>query len=332
MSVNNNHSHQPSSSESLKKINPNKSDLDFNQNEVELNTKDHTTSDSDTHCTIRINTNKQSLITSNIEANHSLESQIQREGLLTKPFIVGASVIGSSHLKSGQPCEDAFSYTQNGNMFAIAVSDGVGNTKFGGIGSNECVISIIDKVNQYFESHKFSEKKFSSKCFIVKLVRVGRNSLQLLANNNGCSINEYACTLILVIGTKESINVAHIGDGGVVAKRNGIHLELISAPNATEYANTVYPITMKGWEKKIQYSFNVKNVNCISAFTDGCQSMTLKKKNNKYSVFSNFYNPFFEYFEKLTVLEKGIRDLTELLKLKLSNYSDDDKTFVTVVL
>ncbi|MDX6284350.1 MAG: hypothetical protein QOH03_5421, partial [Kribbellaceae bacterium] len=61
--------------------------------------------------------------------------------------IVGASVVGSSHEKVGQPREDAFYWRGlPGGCLVAAISDGVGSTRHAQIAAGLAVRSVVDEI------------------------------------------------------------------------------------------------------------------------------------------------------------------------------------------
>lgn len=141
-----------------------------------------------------------------------------------------------------------------------------------------------------------------------------------------------ACTIIIVLAFADTIHVAHVGDGAVVAKTNG-EISLISKPEESEYINEVVPLTSKKWENSLRITSNVSNIECVTVFTDGCQRASLLQTKNGLQPYDRFFEPLFNYAQKLENLSKGELDIKDLLaSQKMSELSEDDKTLLILVL
>jgi hypothetical protein len=145
-------------------------------------------------------------------------------------------------------------------------------------------------------------------------------------------LRELACTIIVVLTYEDTIAVAHVGDGAVVAKTND-GLKLISEPEESEYVNEVVPLTSMEWEKSLRISAKVSGVEGVAVFTDGCQRAALLRTQNGLQPYDRFFEPLFAYAQELDNLIYGEQDIRDLLaSQKMSENSEDDKTLVISVL
>lgn len=141
-----------------------------------------------------------------------------------------------------------------------------------------------------------------------------------------------ACTIIVVLSLENSVHVAHVGDGAVVAKTTQ-GLSIISEPEECRYVNEVVPLTSKNWENSLRITSSITNVECIAAFTDGCQRASLIKAQDGLQPYELFFNPLFFYAQEIESLKQGESEIKNfLLSQKVSETSEDDKTLLILVL
>jgi hypothetical protein len=247
---------------------------------------------------------------------------------LRLPYIFGAKVSGQAHRKNGMPCQDAFSFeiVQPSHVI-IAVADGLGSAPLSDIGARCAVEAAVMTV-----SSLMAENENNASGLLKSGFAAARNNLYKNAAQEIRQVKDLACTLILVLATRETVSVAHIGDGAVVVKTPGI-IQIISEPENYEYSNVVVPLSSKGWEEALRFNTFAGPVDCIAVFTDGIQNAALQKINSSYHPFEAFFSPLFSYAMQVDDCEKADDEISELLiSPKIEDSSSDDKTLVVSVL
>lgn len=249
---------------------------------------------------------------------------------LNPPYILGASVIGQSHIRKSIPCQDACAYEiLSSGWGVIAVADGVGSASKSDSGAKVAVETAVQTAKVIITGKKSEEIDYGE--VIKEAIFSSRKVLEAKAREEQCDLNELACTMIIVLTYKDNIAVAHVGDGAVVAKTDK-GLKLISEPEELEYVNYVVPITSEEWEKHLRIK-KVSNVECIAVFTDGCQRAVLHRTENGFQPYDKFFGPLFTYAQRLHDLNIGEQEIKDLLTSeKMSKNSGDDKTLVVSVL
>lgn len=251
--------------------------------------------------------------------------------LLSTPYFFGTSVIGPLHIQRGIPCQDACAYEiLSSGWGVIAVADGLGSAPKSDIGAKSVVDAAIKTWKAAIAAKKKDEINYGE--ILREIVFSARKTLEARAIEEKCFLRELACTIIVVLTYEDTIAVAHVGDGAVVVKTND-GLKLISEPEESEYVNEVVPLTSKKWEKSLRISANVSDVECVAAFTDGCQRAALLRTQNGLQPYDRFFEPLFTYAQELDNLIYGEQDIRDLLaSQKMSENSEDDKTLVVSVL
>ncbi len=246
------------------------------------------------------------------------------------PYFFGVSIPGPDH-----PCQDANAYESiTGNFGVIAVSDGLGHASRSDIGAKLTVDTAIKCIKSEISS-KVSDDNINDNInleYIVKdtILKI-RKELEDKAIEHKCSLDDLACTAIIVAIYKNDISIAHIGDGAVVIKNNE-GLLLKSEPEEKEYINEVTSLASDEWEKALRIN-SATDVEYIVAFTDGCERAFLNKVQNKFFPYDRFFEPLISYIRDADDITKCEQDIKDFLSSeKMNNVSEDDKTVVISLL
>jgi hypothetical protein len=241
--------------------------------------------------------------------------------------VFGASVIGPLHIQARVPCQDACEYRilPSGTIL-IAISDGLGSAKNSDIGSKLAAAAAIEAL----ETNLFADS-IVDRCALVRTaVTKAHNALCEHKKNIGGEIRDLACTLIIVLFEGDSVAVAQVGDGAVVAEVDG-DLVTLSGPGDSEFTNEVTPLTSSEWENELRISVS-KAPDGIAVFSDGCQRAAFKKSEAGITPFQGFFGPLFRFAREVKDTVVGVKEIESLLACeKICNNSDDDKTLVLAV-
>src|SRR5882762_4711533 len=112
-----------------------------------------------------------------------------------------ACEIGSSHVKSGLPCQDSIAHsiirTNRGNVFISVVSDGAGSAAHSEIGSWLAATTFVELVEVYLETGGRLNDIDRSK--VVSWIEATTARLVERARDDGNAPKDYSCTLIAAI-------------------------------------------------------------------------------------------------------------------------------------
>lgn len=219
---------------------------------------------------------------SNIYIADVLETDINN-----KWFIVGASVTGDSHVKSGKPCDDNHHCLHIENNWGVAVtSDGAGSANNAHFGSELSAKHVAENIRQIVIEKQWAvnnqlpdDTEWENIAF-----EVFNNASKVLkdyATEKNLPFKSLACTLIVVVYSPVGLLVTHIGDGRAgYCDQNGEWKSII-IPHKGEEANETFFITMDF--QSIGKMMTVSNVKipesrvirdsptAFTLLTDGCE-------------------------------------------------------------
>ena len=243
---------------------------------------------------------------------------------------VGASVIGSSHIKVSKPCQDSHGIQSiDENILLLAVADGLGSAEHSEIGSRLAVDTALTTLAASLAGdsihiercHNALQEAFSS----------AREVLEERALTESMDIRDLGTTLICIVLSPECVACGQIGDGAVVIQQEDESLLLLSSPQRGEYANETVPLTTNNALEKVRYTAEPLKVKALAAISDGLQNLALQ--GTDYVPHLQFFMPFFNLLHNSSNLEETQKKIEEFLASeRVLNRTDDDKTLVIAVL
>lgn len=193
--------------------------------------------------------------------------------------IAGASIIGSSHVKDGTPCQDFIYSLTRGEVICIALADGAGSYKYSETGAEIACTAIANYLTLEFDRF-FSMPSLEIKRFIIHGIRtrLGRKASTLETTKS-----ELSSTLLFVAISGDKFLIGHLGDGVICGEING-DIVLLSAPENGEFANTTYFVTSKNYETHFRiYKGNVSEFSSFVLMSDGAAEALFHKKEHTFS-------------------------------------------------
>jgi len=159
-----------------------------------------------------------------------------------------------------------------------------------------------------------------------------RQRIRAAAERRGLSARDFACTLVLALSNGQETLVAHIGDGGIVARlADGGTWQALSWPDHGEYASTTRFVTDEP-PTPLRTNITRQPIDALALFSDGIERMVLDMATQ---------TPFARFFSTMAAplpKEPGkAYTLSGQLKAYLdseavNSRTDDDKTLVMAVL
>lgn len=199
----------------------------------------------------------------------------------------GANVIGTSHIETNTPCQDAFSIStsKNEEWVAVAICDGAGSAKHSEKGAHLVASTfskkLIDLSNE-FDNNRLPGAWVND--YIIQQIIDIRRELRKASGKD--DISEFHTTLVACLLGKTGGFVIHIGDGSLVGgksklKENVVILDeqfFISEPRNGEYANETFFITEGDWIKHLRFN-PLPPLDWFFIGTDGGNSFYLNTNN-----------------------------------------------------
>ncbi len=247
--------------------------------------------------------------------------------------VVAASAIGTSHVATGDDCQDSYlahveRFQNQPPLLSIFVADGAGSAARGGEGAKLAIKASETFITRTYELPEFAmNHKFAVECVIAVRERISAQ-----AEKEGFKMHDYACTFLGVLSSSQGTLVMQIGDGGIVLDvGQGLNVPVV--PMSGMYANMTNFVTDEDAVDVLVSKFFSNKASKVAVFTDGIQRLALNMANN------TAHEPFFEPFFR--VLSTTNSEQEDRLKSALADFlnsepvnkrTDDDKTLALAVL
>ncbi len=245
---------------------------------------------------------------------------------------VGASVKGTSHLKSTLPCQDASAYTvMESGVFLAAVSDGAGSASKSDLGAqqavNQALLALyLNLVNEIPDSGALWAE------VLREAFRAARDHVFRLPDTDGGEVRDYSCTLTLVIADLDWLVTGQIGDGLAVAQTLHGGLDIIAAPQRGEYADSTFFLTGDHAEdmfsgRVYRQGVDIEPVSAVALMTDGLTNLAIDRNRNV--AHAPFFAPLLRFPAEINNQETAYDELYRFLSSdRVNSRTDDDKTLV----
>lgn len=241
-----------------------------------------------------------------------------------------ASVIGTSHRDGGTPCQDyAVVEVIDDDTVVLVASDGAGSATHSADGSRiTCELMAAEATTYVRGGGRIAAL---SEATTDQWMQALAERLRREAEERGITLRQLACTLVMALVGSDSTAVLQVGDGGIVARRDGGYVP-VTWPAAGEYVNTTYFVTDDDEMHHRIGLFSLPACDEVALFTDGLQMLALQFDTRM------AHGPFFQpLFERLRVQPPG--DTAELNRLlgeylaspAIERRTDDDKTLILAV-
>ncbi len=243
-----------------------------------------------------------------------------------------ASVIGTSHLKLGSPCQDAndcqlLTSLGDAEILVAVLSDGAGTAEHSAEGSAlTCSVLMGHVVDHIAGGNTIAQITRDVVCsWMLNL----QGQIATNAETTGWSIREYACTAIAAVIGASSAAFLQIGDGAIVVSEQADEYAHVFWPDRGEYENTTYFVTQEAAIDHLQFESVGHQIHEAALFTDGIQRLALDYK------MEVPHQPFFRsIFSPLRATAWGRQQslctaLDQFLgSSRVTDRTDDDKTLV----
>ena len=265
---------------------------------------------------------------------------------------IAASSTGTSHLKHNLPLQDAHAYavvpvnsdsqTFDAEWFVAVTCDGAGSASHGRQGAIITCRTLRQAARRHLaastpNTSSLQEPRLTASALpSAETVRTwadeARQRIRAAAQRRGLSARDFACTLVLALSNGQETLVAHIGDGGIVARlADGGTWQALSWPDHGEYASTTRFVTDEP-PTPLRTHITRQPIDALALFSDGIERMVLDMATQ---------TPFARFFSTMAAplpKEPGkAHTLSGQLKSWLNSEAvnsrtDDDKTLVMAVL
>ncbi|MYC05630.1 MAG: protein phosphatase 2C domain-containing protein [Chloroflexi bacterium] len=253
--------------------------------------------------------------------------------------VIRASVQGTSHAKTGQPCQDSTSVGKNvpAGFLVAAVADGAGSAELSADGSRIAACAATKRATGLLHYHVHPLYEGVLEEILRESVRAARKELEAESHRQKRPLRDFATTLIVAICAPEITGAAQIGDGAMITTGAGISEDdsggytLFSAPQRGEYANATNFITSDNWQDSLDTSMQYGGISRLAMFTDGIQSIALNATSGN-APHAPFFDPLFGWAEKQEDTDAAGNSLAAFLSSpRVAARADDDLTLLLAV-
>jgi hypothetical protein len=241
---------------------------------------------------------------------------------------IGQSVIGTSHLSTNKPCEDAMAYkivstSDNEDALICCVSDGAGSAAY----AAETSSIATQKAVALFEECLLAGKDIDNSGVIAVAEDI-YDELANLAEARDVELNEFSCTFLGCILLSEKAVFFQIGDGAVIRDDGNNGYAAIWWPQNGEYSNTTVFLIDDVNFPNLKITTVNERINEVAIITDGLQHLTLNNETS--SVHGPFFSDLFKWLrmatkpEEIDILNNKLKEF--LSGQMINSRTDDDKT------
>lgn len=231
----------------------------------------------------------------------------------------GASVIGTSHLDDGQPCQDAFHVLTTPGAVVACVADGAGSAARSDEGARVLVQIVCDALAADALACLTDADGFER---VAASIASARELLEQLG-----PLADFHATLCAVVITPLGTLVVHLGDGLIL----GVNPEnwdeyVASEPDNGEFAETTYFFTLPGWRRRLRVMCAPARFRTWFLMSDGAAGFAAETR--PYRPAKNFLQPVHRYLMTVDT-EVGSQALSATLAdPRTDRITSDDKTLV----
>lgn len=246
--------------------------------------------------------------------------------------VASASVQGTSHVKSGQPCQDAHCWkVLSGNILVAAIADGAGSAQRADLGAQVTVQAVVQAVVSQASKLPLPAAEAEWRSLLRYAIKSARASVEQAADLCQAEPKDLAATVILAIATPDLVAVAQVGDGAAVLSDRSGNIESLTVPPAGEYINETVFITSDSALETVQLQLWHGTPAQIAIFSDGLQMLALKLPEGK--PHEPFFSPLFRFMVETTDTTFAKEQLIGFLKSeRIAERSDDDLTLLLATL
>ncbi len=244
------------------------------------------------------------------------------------------SVEGSSHQKSGLPCQDAsdcrlISLDDGETVLIMAASDGAGSADRSDIGASLCCSMFIQEVTAFLRGG--GDVSQITRDFVRNWLEAFQEAVRHRAEEDELTPRDFACTIIAAVLGHDSAVFIQVGDGVIVISPPEDPDEYcwVFWPQQGEYENTTVFATEPTALEVFNYELSRSRFDEIAILTDGLQRLALHFQTQ--TAYSPFFRPMFAPLRSSspTSLDSLTASLRVFLDSKpVNDRVDDDKTLV----
>jgi Protein phosphatase 2C len=244
-----------------------------------------------------------------------------------------ATVIGTSHVKTGTPCQDhhrcrVFHNGADEPIIAIAVSDGAGSAARGEDGAVITCASLIEQVELFLGQNRdlASITREDAHAWLDAV----RKAIAEHASDDERDMRDYACTMLFALVGMDAAVFLQIGDGVIVVNDQAPEWSWVFWPHRGEFANTTFFVTDAAAADHLRFEHRQGSIEEIALLSDGIEPLVLHYASR--TIHAPFFNRMFGPVRRSIAVGENLaisRELESYLSSPaILQRTDDDKTLV----
>lgn len=238
------------------------------------------------------------------------------------------SSVGTSHQTQQIPCQDYGACKILNDVIIGAVADGAGSVKYASVGAQLAVKTVLEYLTNIEKGRQFQPlcEEEARKLFSMTMREVF-TAMDEQAANHGYSIEDLACTLLVVIATPVWVTAMQIGDGFITVRFQQQEPQLLFQPEKGEYINETTFVTSANALAQMRVCVKLGYPEFICVATDGLERVAIRMSD--WTPFAPFFQPLEEYLRETSAPEQEDEYLRSFLDSdRLNARTDDDKTLL----
>lgn len=238
---------------------------------------------------------------------------------------VGISSRGTSHLKTGDPCQDAHAWRElSCGTLVVAVADGAGTAALADIGATLAVTTALETLCRDLIAVDPSDPDWRN--LLAGAVGSALHALEDEAAVRKAPLRDFACTLLVAVAWPGKLVAAvQIGDGAVVARERGGEAFAVTRPAPSEYLNETTFLISPGALDSASFAVWRGDLACLAALTDGLQMLALRMPGG--DPHEGFFEPMFRFVAETGDPAEAAASLQGFLDSpRVRERADDDLT------
>jgi hypothetical protein len=250
--------------------------------------------------------------------------------------VAHASVIGTSHEKTGLLCQDAgrcrIASDPEGRHVLLAIAcDGAGSASQSLYGAT---LTIDRFLQEFGEATTHLGLDGITREFVEDWLSQVRAEIRVRAEIADLSPREFACTLLGAVVGQDRAAFFQIGDGAIVVSNRAEPDDYgwIFWPQHGEFASQTNFVTQDNALEVLEFEVEDRCVDEIAMFTDGIERLVLDLQNK--TAHAPFFRPLFGWLAKTEPAAAGEEIPTSevvrhyLGSKQINDRTDDDKTLI----
>jgi hypothetical protein len=250
--------------------------------------------------------------------------------------VAHTSVIGTSHEKTGLPCQDASCCRvvsdPDGRHVLLAIAcDGAGSASRSLDGATIAVDRFLRDFGEVIRRSRFDG---ITKEFVEDWLSRVRSEIRDRAEAHDLSPREFACTMLGAVVGQDRAAFFQIGDGAIVVSNRAEPDDYgwVFWPQHGEFANQTNFITQDNALEVLEFEIEERCVDEIAMFSDGLERLVLDLKEK--TAHKPFFRTLFGWLVKTEPVAVGEEIPTSevvsryLGSKQINDRTDDDKTLI----